>query len=59
MNTSNSTQFLDILKAKEISENFGSPVYVYDETSLKQSAQAVLNFPNAFGLTARYAMKLV
>ena len=47
MNTSNSTQFLDILKAKEISENFGSPVYVYDETSLKQSAQAVLNFPNA------------
>jgi diaminopimelate decarboxylase len=57
MNTSNSTQFLDILKAKEISENFGSPVYVYDETSLKQSAQAVLNFPNAFGLTARYAMK--
>ena len=57
MNTSNTTQFLDILKAKEISENFGSPVYVYDETSLKQSAQAVLNFPNAFGLTARYAMK--
>ena len=52
-----STQFLDILKAKAIADNFGTPVYVYDEKRLKQSAEAVLNFPNAYGLTARYAMK--
>ena len=57
MKASNSTQFLDILKAKAIADNFGTPVYVYDEKRLKQSAEAVLNFPNAYGLTARYAMK--
>lgn len=57
MKVSNSTQFLDILKAKAIADNFGTPVYVYDEKRLKESAEAVLNFPNAFGLTARYAMK--
>ena len=59
MKVSNSTQFLDILKAKAITDNFGTPVYVYDEKRLKESAEAVLNFPNAFGLTARYAMRRV
>jgi len=57
MKASNSTQFLDILKAKAIADNYGTPVYVYDEKRLKESAEAVLNFPNADGLTARYAMK--
>lgn len=34
-----------------------SPVYVYSHKLLKENAEAVLSFPNAFGLTARYAMK--
>lgn len=40
-----------------MSENFGTPIYVYDQKSLEANAAAVLAFPNAFGLTARYAMK--
>ena len=35
----------------------GTPLYVYDEETLMQQATAALSFPNAFGLTVRYAMK--
>ncbi len=35
----------------------GTPAYVYDAASLKANAAACLAFPNAFGLTVRYAMK--
>jgi diaminopimelate decarboxylase len=49
--------FIDIATARCVAANFGTPVYVYDLLKLKESARAVLNFPNAFGLTARYAMK--
>jgi diaminopimelate decarboxylase len=50
-------RFLDYTSARAISDQFGSPVYVYDMAGLKANAAAVLAFPNAFGLTARYAMK--
>jgi diaminopimelate decarboxylase len=36
---------------------FGTPVYVYDQRTLERAADEVLAFPNAYGLTARYAMK--
>ena len=42
---------------REIRAEFGTPVYVYDQARLEQAAREVLAFPNAFGLTARYAMK--
>ena len=35
----------------------GSPVYAYSLAKLEESADACLAFPNAFGLTVRYAMK--
>jgi diaminopimelate decarboxylase len=50
-------RFLDYTTARTIADDFGTPVYVYDMTTLKANAAAVLAFPNAFGLTARYAMK--
>ncbi len=50
-------RFLSREQAIAIREEFGSPVFVYDETSLRANASEVLRFPNAFGLTARYAMK--
>ncbi len=50
-------RFINREQAIEIQERFGSPAYVYDERTLKDNAAAVLAFPNAFGLTARYAMK--
>ena len=44
-------------KAREARDAFGTPAYLYDEATLTAQAQAALNFPNAFGLTVRYAMK--
>jgi diaminopimelate decarboxylase len=38
-------------------EQFGTPFYLYDESVLLQKCRDVLSMPNAFGLTARYAMK--
>jgi len=49
--------FLNLESASAIADARGTPVYVYDEATLRTNAEAVLAFPNAFGLTARYAMK--
>jgi len=58
MNTAPALQsFLTKEEAEEIRRRFGTPTYVYREDILEQNAKAVLAFPNAFGLTARYAMK--
>lgn len=35
----------------------GSPLFAYSLEKLKESADACLAFPNAFGLTVRFAMK--
>ena len=35
----------------------GTPCYVYDLASLASNADTALSFPNAYGLTARFAMK--
>ncbi len=50
-------RFLDFTTARAVADTFGTPVYVYDQATLEANAAAVLAFPNAFGLTARYAMK--
>ena len=44
-------------QVRTIREQFGTPVYVYDQKTLETAADHVLAFPNAYGLTARYAMK--
>ena len=49
--------FLNDDQVRTIRAKYGTPVYVYDQRTLEAQAEAVLNFPNAFGLTARYAMK--
>lgn len=51
------TRFLSHAEVRRLAERFGTPVYVYDEARLTEAAQRVLQFPHAFGLTARYAMK--
>jgi diaminopimelate decarboxylase len=50
-------KFLSPEQAEMVRHRFGTPVYVYDERTLKSQAREALGFPNAFGLTARYAMK--
>uniref|UniRef100_A0A7S0LI85 Diaminopimelate decarboxylase n=1 Tax=Coccolithus braarudii TaxID=221442 RepID=A0A7S0LI85_9EUKA len=50
-------RFLSRDGALKIAQEFGSPVFVYDEATLKAQAAAALAFPNAYGLTVRFAMK--
>ncbi|MEM6915332.1 MAG: diaminopimelate decarboxylase [Verrucomicrobiota bacterium] len=50
-------RFLDFATASAIDSRFGTPAYVYDKSVLEKNAAAVLAFPNAYGLKARYAMK--
>ncbi len=49
--------FLSEAEVRRVRAEFGSPVFVYDQAGLEQRADAILSFPNAFGLTGRYAMK--
>jgi diaminopimelate decarboxylase len=44
-------------EARELRERFGTPLYLYDEALLTQAAKEALAFPQAYGLTVRYAMK--
>ncbi|MCC5850691.1 MAG: diaminopimelate decarboxylase [Verrucomicrobia bacterium] len=61
MHTENQTletlRFLTPEIARDIAARHGTPVYVYDEATLLKRAGECLTFPNAFGLTVRYAMK--
>jgi diaminopimelate decarboxylase len=52
-----SLAFLSEEEVRTVREQFGTPVFVYDEAMLEQRAREMLRFPNAFGLTVRYAMK--
>ena len=49
--------FLTPEQARRIREQYGTPVFVYDENSLRENAAMATAFPNAYGLVARYAMK--
>lgn len=50
-------RFLTEAQVRKIGKQFGTPVYVYSEVVLRQAAEALLTFPNLFGLTIRFAMK--
>ncbi len=50
-------KFLTPSLTEQLRETAGTPSYVYDERTLKSQASKALAFPNAFGLTVRYAMK--
>jgi diaminopimelate decarboxylase len=49
--------FLTPPEAAAVRERFGTPCYVYDRATLEAAARRALAFPNAFGLTVRYAIK--
>ncbi len=50
-------RFLTAAQVAAVRTRFGTPAYVYDQATLRRSAQACLAFPHAFGLTVRFAMK--
>lgn len=52
-----SLRFLSPDEVRALKEEFGTPLFVYDQGILEQKAREVLAFPNHHGLTARYAMK--
>ncbi len=51
------SRFLPPELARSAANEFGTPCYIYDQASLEESAHKTLAFPNAYGLTVRYAMK--
>jgi len=50
-------KFLTKETASKAAVAVGTPCYVYDENTLRANARAVKAFPNAYGITPRYAMK--
>lgn len=50
-------RFLDPTQVRQLAAEFGTPLYVYSEEELRQRAEETLAFPNAFGVTVRFAMK--
>lgn len=55
------SNFLNFDLASEIRSKFKTPVFVYDENTLRAQAQKALNFPNPYDplgpVTVRFAMK--
>jgi len=51
------SNFLNLQIAKKIVDSYETPLFVYDEDTLRSQAEKTLSFPNPFGLTVRYAMK--
>lgn len=49
--------FISAEKANALAKEFGTPIYVYDENALRANVADCLAFPNAFGLTVRFAIK--
>ena len=50
-------RFLTAEQVQLIKAEYGTPAYVYDEATLKRQALSALDFPHAYGLTVRFAMK--
>ncbi|TGK31558.1 diaminopimelate decarboxylase [Leptospira yasudae] len=50
-------KFLTESQVRSIAQQFGTPVFVYSRERIEKSCDTALAFPNAFGLTVRYAMK--
>lgn len=57
MNQIETLAFLTPGEVTSVAQKHGTPVFVYDEATLRRQADAALAFPAPFGLTVRYAMK--
>ena len=57
MEANSQPRFLDYPTARSVADQFGTPVFVYDRATLEANARQALDFPHAYGLTVRYAMK--
>lgn len=57
MNQIEKLNFLTPADVTAVAEQYGTPVFVYDEKILQRQADAALAFDVPYGLTVRYAMK--
>ncbi len=57
MSDLNSFSKIDSAAIAKAAQQFGTPLYIYDEQTIVDKCQMLLKMPNAFGLTVRYAMK--
>ena len=53
----NSFSSIDSGTIRIAAEQFGTPLYLYDEDTIVKKCNALLAMPNAYGLVVRYAMK--
>lgn len=51
------SNFLNQELALKIKSKYQTPIFVYDEKTLRKQAITALEFPNLYGLTVRFAMK--
>ena len=49
--------FLSDAETQQVQRDFGTPTFVYDEAAIRRRVAEALAYPNAYGLTVRYAMK--
>ena len=56
-NRLNDFSILDAATVTQVADEYGTPVYLYDETHIRRRCRECLSMPNAYGLTVRYAMK--
>lgn len=49
--------FLPLSDVDSLRARFGTPFYLYDGATLRSQAESALRFPQAFGLTVRFAVK--
>jgi len=48
---------IDSTVIQKAAEQFSTPIYLYDEKAIVDKCKSLLEMPNAYGLTVRYAMK--
>ena len=53
----NDFSVLDAAMVARVADDYGTPVYLYDESHIRKRCRECMSMPNAFGLTVRYAMK--
>lgn len=49
--------FLTPEEVRHLAEQHGTPLYVYDEATMRRNAEYLTSLPSAFGLAVRYSMK--
>lgn len=53
----NNFNSIDSSVIQKVAEQFGTPLYLYDEKTIIEKCKSLLAMPNAYGLSVRYAMK--